>query len=47
MRAERNLLFESIKRREVEIAPPLLATHIRRTHMTLLKYQHMHDLLAS
>lgn len=47
MRDERALLFGAIRRREVDLAPRILAMHIRRTHMALLKFSHLHDLLAS
>ncbi len=46
MRDERNLLFGAISRREVDLAPRILANHIRRTHMTLLKYGHLHELIV-
>lgn len=46
MRDERALLFGAIRRREVDLAPRILAMHIRRTHMALLEYSHLHDLLA-
>ncbi|MFA7604124.1 MAG: GntR family transcriptional regulator [Novosphingobium sp.] len=36
MRAERDLLFGAIVRREVDLAPRLLGIHIRRTHIGLL-----------
>lgn len=36
MRRERDLLFGSIKRREIDLAPRMLALHIRRTHIALL-----------
>jgi len=38
MRAERDLLFGAILRREVDLAPPILAAHIRRTHIGLLEH---------
>lgn len=38
MRAERELLFGAIERREVDLAPRMLSAHIRRTHMGLLEY---------
>ncbi len=47
MRDERNLLFGAIKRREVDLAPRILGMHIRRTHMTLLEFGHLHHLLAT
>lgn len=43
MRAERNLLFAAIHRREIDLAPRILATHIRRTHLALANYRHLHD----
>ena len=36
MRAERDLLFGAILRREVDLAPRMLGAHIRRTHIGLL-----------
>jgi DNA-binding GntR family transcriptional regulator len=47
MRAERGLLFDAIAARDVDLAPGLLATHIRRTHVGLLKFAHLHELLGS
>lgn len=44
MRSERDLLLGAIERREVDLAPRLLALHIRRTHLGLLQYG---DRLAS
>jgi DNA-binding GntR family transcriptional regulator len=44
MRAERDLLFGAIRRRELDLAPRLLAIHIRRTHLGLLDFS---DQLAS
>ena len=38
MRAERELLFGAITRREVDLAPRILAAHIRRTHIGLLEH---------
>jgi DNA-binding GntR family transcriptional regulator len=38
MRAERDLLFGAIERREVDLAPRMLSAHIRRTHMGLLEH---------
>ncbi len=38
MRAERDLLFGAIVRREFDLAPRILSTHIRRTHIGLLEY---------
>jgi DNA-binding GntR family transcriptional regulator len=38
MRAERDLLLGAIVRREADLAPRLLATHIRRTHIGLLEH---------
>jgi DNA-binding GntR family transcriptional regulator len=38
MRAERDLLFGAIMRREVDLAPRILAAHIRRTHIGLLEH---------
>jgi DNA-binding GntR family transcriptional regulator len=38
MRAERDLLFGAIKRREMDLAPRLLAIHIRRTHLGLFDF---------
>lgn len=38
MQAERTLLLGSIRRREIEIAPKILALHIARAHAGLLKY---------
>lgn len=43
MRAERDLLFGSIRRREVDLAPGILAGHIRRTRMSLLRYGHSRE----
>lgn len=43
MRAERDLLFGSISRRELDIAPRILALHIRRTHVALIDYFHLHE----
>lgn len=40
MRAERSLLLEAITRRDTDLAPRILATHIRRAHMGLLEYAH-------
>lgn len=45
MRAERDLLFGAIKRREYDLAPRILAMHIRRTHMALLDFSHLHGSL--
>ncbi|MBW8785553.1 MAG: GntR family transcriptional regulator [Novosphingobium sp.] len=42
MRAERDLLFGAIARREYDLAPQILAMHIRRTHMALADYLHLH-----
>jgi DNA-binding GntR family transcriptional regulator len=38
MNAERELLLGSIERAEIDMAPRILALHIRRAHMGLLKY---------
>jgi DNA-binding GntR family transcriptional regulator len=38
MRAERDLLFGAILRRETDLAPRILGAHIRRTHIGLLEY---------
>lgn len=38
MRSERELLLGAIRRREYDLAPRILAMHIRRSHMGLLKY---------
>ena len=38
MQSERSLLLGSIRRRELELAPKILAMHIARAHMGLLKY---------
>jgi len=38
MRTERDLLFGAIIRREFDLAPRILSTHIRRTHIGLLDY---------
>lgn len=38
MRAERDLLLGGIVRREADLAPRLLAAHIRRTHIGLLEH---------
>lgn len=38
MRAERDLLFGAIIRREVDLAPRMLSAHIRRTHIGLLEH---------
>lgn len=38
MRAERDLLFGAIVRREADLAPRILSAHIRRTHMGLLEH---------
>lgn len=43
MRAERELLFGAILRREVEIAPRILSAHILRTHMGLLEAEDLLD----
>lgn len=45
MRAERDLLFRAIRRREADMAAKLLAIHIQRTRMALLPYSHLHELL--
>ena len=45
MRAERDLLFGSICRREVDMAPQILALHIQRTRRGLVEYAHLHELL--
>jgi len=45
MRAERDLLFGAIRRREADMAPKILAIHIQRTRMALLQYSHLHQLL--
>jgi len=42
MRRERELLFGAIERREVDLAPRMLALHIRRTHIALLEYGDLH-----
>ena len=47
MRAERDLLFGSIKRRELDLAPRLLAMHIRRTHLGLLDFSDQLGSLAT
>jgi DNA-binding GntR family transcriptional regulator len=47
MRAERDLLMGAIKRRELDLAPRLLAIHIRRTHLGLLDYSDQLAKLAS
>jgi DNA-binding GntR family transcriptional regulator len=41
MRAERDLLFGAIVRREIDLAPRMLAAHIRRTHIGLLERGHL------
>jgi DNA-binding GntR family transcriptional regulator len=46
MRDERDLLFRAIRRRETDLAPRILAVHIRRTHTTLMQYGHLHELIA-
>ena len=46
MCAERDLLFGAIRRREVELAPDILASHIRRTHLALREFWHRHDELG-
>ena len=38
MHSERTLLLGSIRRREIELAPKILAMHIARAHQGLLKY---------
>jgi DNA-binding GntR family transcriptional regulator len=38
MRAERDLLFGAIVRRELDLAPRILGVHIRRTHIGLLEH---------
>jgi DNA-binding GntR family transcriptional regulator len=38
MRAERDLLFGAIVRREADLAPRILSAHIRRTHIGLLEH---------
>lgn len=45
MRAERDLLFGAIRRREVELASGMLALHIARTSQGLETYGHLHELL--
>lgn len=47
MRAERDLLFGAIARRELDLAPRILAMHIRRTHMALAEFLHLHEDLSS
>lgn len=46
MRAERDLLFGAIARREVDLAPQILGLHIRRTHMALLEHDELLGSLA-
>jgi DNA-binding GntR family transcriptional regulator len=43
MRAERDLLFGAIVRREVDLAPRILSAHIRRTHIGLLEHSELLD----
>lgn len=43
MRAERDLLFGAITRRETDLAPRILSAHIRRTHMGLLEHGELLD----
>jgi DNA-binding GntR family transcriptional regulator len=38
MRSERDLLLRAIERRETDLAPRILAMHIRRTHLGLRDY---------
>ncbi len=47
MRAERDLLYGSIQRRELDLAPRLLAIHIRRTHLGLLDFSDQLAALAT
>lgn len=47
MRMERDLLFGAIKRGEVDLAPQILAMHIRRTHIGLLEYSDQLAALAA
>lgn len=46
MRAERDLLFGSIRRREIDLAGRLLSIHIERTSMSLERFGHLHELLG-
>lgn len=46
MNAERELLLGAIERGEVDMAPRVLAIHIRRAHMGLLKYGNPLAILA-
>jgi DNA-binding GntR family transcriptional regulator len=43
MRAERDLLFGAIVRRETDLAPRILSAHIRRTHIGLLDHSEFLD----
>lgn len=43
MRAERDLLFGAIVRRERDLAPRMLSAHIRRTHIGLLEHGELLD----
>ena len=43
MRAERDLLFGAIVRREIDLAPRMLSAHIRRTHIGLLEHGELLD----
>lgn len=43
MRAERDLLFGAIQRGEIDLAPRILAAHIRRTHIGLLEHSEVLD----
>jgi hypothetical protein len=38
MRSERDLLLSAIERRELDLAPRILALHIRRTKTSLSEY---------
>ncbi len=46
MRAERDLLFGAIRRREVQLAAGMLALHIERTSLSLESYGHLHELMG-
>jgi DNA-binding GntR family transcriptional regulator len=41
MRAERDLLFGAIMRREIDLAPRILSAHIRRTHIGLREHSEL------
>ncbi|TCM38718.1 GntR family transcriptional regulator [Novosphingobium sp. ST904] len=47
MRVERELLFDAISHREVDLAQRIWAIQVRRTHKALLRYADRADLLGS